>query len=236
MKVKPLLQSINPSTFLGDYLQALGIQDVKQYLNPDDKAFDSPWGYLNMEMAIKRLHQAISCGEKIGILQDTDGDGVMSTVIAYDFLCKQGIKPIVFWHAGKQHGLRPSKEENIVEQVKESGIALLWVPDAGSGDVEQCKELRENGIDVVITDHHLAVNNPYAIVVNCHFGENINIHLTGAGVTDKLVAGYCERYGIERPDYSDLVAFSLVSDVADFASIENRSYMEKAYKAFMNNL
>lgn len=235
MKVSPLLKQVNSSTFLYDYLQALGIQDVGQYLNPDDKVFDSPWDYLNMEVAVARLHQAISCGEKIGILQDVDGDGVMSTVIAYDFLCKQGIKPIVFWHTGKQHGLRPSKEENIVEQVKDSGIVLLWIPDAGSGDIEQCKELRECGIDVIITDHHLAINNPYAIVVNCHFGENINTNLTGAGVTDKLITGYCEKYIIEKPDYSDLVAFSLVSDVADFTALENRGFMVKANKN-MNKL
>ena len=235
MKASPLLKQVNSPTFLYDYLQALGIQDVEQYLNPDNKAFDSPWDYLNMEAAVARLHQAISCGEKIGILQDVDVDGVMSTVIAYDFLCKQGIKPIVFWHTGKQHGLRPSKEENIVEQVKDSGIVLLWIPDAGSGDIEQCKELRECGIDVIITDHHLAINNPYAIVVNCHFGENINTNLTGAGVTDKLIAGYCEKYNIEKPDYSDLVAFSLVSDVADFTALENRAFMVEANKN-MNKL
>ena len=225
MKVKPLLSKVNSSTLLRDYLNACGIKDVEGYLKPDDSAFDSPWLYANMQEAVDRLYNAISCDEKIGILQDVDGDGVMSTVIAYDFLCKQGNNPIVFWHTGKQHGLRTSKEENIVKQVKESGITLLWIPDAGSGDVEQCKELKESGVDVVITDHHLAVNNPYAIVVNCHFGENINTNLTGAGVTDKLIAGYCEKYGIERPDYSDLVAFSLVSDIADFTSIENRAYM-----------
>lgn len=228
MKVKPLLQSINSSNFLSQYLQALGIQDVERYLNPDDGVFDSPWDYPNMKEGVERLHTAISCGEQIGILQDVDSDGVMSATIAYDFLKKQGIQPIVFWHTGKQHGIGPSKDEDMLQQIIDSGITLLWIPDAGSGDVEQCKELKEYGIDVVITDHHLAINNPYAIVVNCHFGENINTNLTGAGVTDKLVAGYCEKYNIEKPDYSDLVAFSLVSDVADFASIENRGYMEKA--------
>lgn len=70
MKVKPLLQSINPSTFLRDYLQALGIQDVKRYLNPDDGVFDSPWDYPNMEMAVERLKKAVDGGEKIGVLVD----------------------------------------------------------------------------------------------------------------------------------------------------------------------
>ena len=238
MKVKPLLQSIDPSNFLSQYLQALGVQDVDKYLNAGLDVMDNPWDYPNMQEGVERLHTAISCGEQIGILQDVDSDGVMSTAIAYDFLKKQGVQPIVFWHTGKQHGISPSKDEDMLQQIIDSGITLLWMPDAGSGDVNSCKELKQLGIDTIITDHHLAKNNPYAIVINCHFGEGLNVNLTGAGVTDKFIEGYCERYGIERPDYSDLVAFSLISDVADLTSLENRAYMNNAnknYEQFVNN-
>ena len=238
MKVKPLLQSINPSTFLQDYLQSSGIQDVDKYLNAGLDVMDSPWDYPNMKEGVERLHTAISCGEQIGILQDVDSDGVMSATIAYDFLKKQGIRPVVFWHTGKQHGIGPSKDEDMLQQIIDSDITLLWIPDAGSGDVNPCKELKQLGIDTIITDHHLAKDNPYAIVINCHFGEGLNSNLTGAGVTDKFIEGYCERYGIERPDYSDLVAFSLISDVADLTSLENRAYMNNAnknYEQFVNN-
>lgn len=238
MKVKPLLEQIDQSTFLQDYLQACGVQDVERYLNPDDGVFDSPWDYPNMKEGIERLHNAISCGEQIGILQDVDSDGVMSTTIAYDFLKKQGIQPVVFWHTGKQHGIGPSKDEDMLQQIIDSKITLLWIPDAGSGDVNSCKELKQLGIDTIITDHHLAKDNPYAIVINCHFGEGLNSNLTGAGVTDKFIEGYCEKYDIERTDYSDLVAFSLISDVADLTSLENRAYISNAnknYEQFVNN-
>lgn len=228
MKVKPLLESIDESTFLSQYLQASGIQDVERYLNPDDGVFDSPWDYPNMKEGVERLHTAISCGEQIGILQDVDSDGVMSATIAYDFLKKQRVQTIVFWHTGKQHGIGPSKDEDMLQQIINSGITLLWIPDAGSGDVNPCKKLKQLGIDTIITDHHLAKDNPYAIVINCHFGEDLNSNLTGAGVTDKFIEGYCEQYDIERPDYSDLVAFSLISDVADLTSLENRAYIVKA--------
>ena len=238
MKVKPLLQSINPSNFLSQYLQALGIQDVDEYLNAGLEDMDSPWLYPNMKEGVERLHTAISCSEQIGILQDVDSDGVMSATIAYDFLKKQGVQPIVFWHTGKQHGIGPSKDEDMLQQIIDSGITLLWIPDAGSGDINPCKELKQLGIDTIITDHHLAKKNPYAIVINCHFGEGLNSNLTGAGVTDKFIAGYCEKYDIKRPDYSDLVAFSLISDVADLTSLENRAYMNSVNKnceQFANN-
>ena len=238
MKVKPLLQSVDPSNFLNQYLRALGIQDVEKYLNAGLDNMDNPWLYPNMKEGVERLHIAISCGEQIGILQDVDSDGVMSATIAYDFLKKQGIQPIVFWHTGKQHGIGPSKDEDMLQQIIDSGITLLWIPDAGSGDVNPCKELKQLGIDTIITDHHLAKGNPYAIVINCHFGEGLNSNLTGAGVTDKFIEGYCEQYDIERPDYSDLVAFSLISDVADLTSLENRAYMNNAnknYEQIVNN-
>lgn len=70
MKVKPLLSSIKTSTFLYDYLSALGIEDPERYINAGLEDMDDPWDYPNMEQAIKRLKQAIEKEEKIGILVD----------------------------------------------------------------------------------------------------------------------------------------------------------------------
>ena len=70
MKVKPLLEPIDPSNFLSQYLQALGIQDVDKYLNAGLDVMDSPWDYPNMQEGVERLKKAIDGGEKIGILVD----------------------------------------------------------------------------------------------------------------------------------------------------------------------
>lgn len=70
MKVKPLLQSVDPSNFFNQYLKALGIQDVDKYLNAGLDVMDSPWDYPNMKEGVERLKKAIDGGEKIGILVD----------------------------------------------------------------------------------------------------------------------------------------------------------------------
>ena len=70
MKVKPLLQSIDPSNFLSQYLQACGVKDVDKYLNAGLEDMDSPWLYPNMKEGVERLKKAIDGGEKIGILVD----------------------------------------------------------------------------------------------------------------------------------------------------------------------
>ena len=70
MKVKPLLEPIDVSNFLSQYLQALGIQDVEKYLNAGLEVMDSPWDYPNMKEGVERLRKAIDDREKIGILVD----------------------------------------------------------------------------------------------------------------------------------------------------------------------
>lgn len=70
MKVKPLLQSINPYTFLEDYLRACGVENATEYIEAGLEACDSPWDYPNMEKAVERLKKAVDSGEKIGVLVD----------------------------------------------------------------------------------------------------------------------------------------------------------------------
>lgn len=226
MKVKPLLQSINPSTFLQDYLQASGIQDVERYLNPDDGVFDSPWLYPNMREGVERLKKAIDDGEKIGVLVDCDFDGQLSAAMITNFLHLQGIVPVVFHHTGKAHGLCKNPDEDIVQQVLDSGVKLLIVPDASANDSNECKVLKEQGIDVVVLDHHeITTYNPNAILINHHLGNGLNTALSGTGVVFKFISAYCEQYDITMPDYTDMVAVSLVSDVCDMTSIENRAFV-----------
>lgn len=228
MKVRPLLSKINAKTFIEDLLTAYGIEDVETYLSPTADLFESPWDYPNMDKAVDRLHKSILNKEQIAILQDPDGDGVMSAVIAYDFLKNQGLSPIVLFHTGKQHGITVSDEENIIEQTINCGVTLLWVPDAGSGNIKECKKLKERGIDVLVTDHHsVERDNPYCILVNHHLGKGLNTQLTGSGVTEKVVEGYCEKYDLEQKDYKDLVGFSIVSDVSSLLEIENRLYLNE---------
>jgi len=226
MKVRPLLSKVNTKTFIEDLLTAYGVGNAKAYLSPTADLFESPWDYPNMDKAVETLHKVIVGQEQVAILQDPDGDGIMSAVIAYDFLKSQGLQPIVFFHVGKQHGIVVNDEENIIEQVVKSGATLLWVPDAGSGNIKECKALKEYGVDVLVTDHHtIEKENPYCILVNHHLGDGLNTQLTGSGVTEKVVRGFCEKYNVKEKDYSDLVAFSIVSDVSSLLALENRAIL-----------
>ena len=232
MKVKPLLQSINSSNFLSQYLQALGIQDVERYLNPDDGVFDSPWDYPNMKEGIERLKKAIDDGEKIGILVDADCDGNLSAALIVKFLLHFTNNLAYFFHAGKGHGLVQNKEEDIPQQVLDSGVSLLIAPDSSTNDTPQCQWLKSNGVDAIICDHHeVTTPNPYAIIINHHLGEELNTALSGCGVTFKFVQSCAESWGINLGDlYYDLVATSIISDICDLTTLENRAYVKYGFE------
>lgn len=234
MKAKPLLQSINPYTFLEDYLRACGVENATEYIEAGLEACDSPWDYPNMKEAVDRLEKAINGKEKIGILIDSDADGNLSaaliTKFLYRFVEDEDIE--FFIHTGKGHGLVQSKEEDIVQQVFDSGVNLLIIPDAGSNDEAQCRELVAKNIDVLILDHHeITTPNPYAIIINHHLGEGLNTALSGTGVTHKFVQACAESWGIDLGDlYYDLVATSIISDVCDLTTLENRAYVKYGFE------
>lgn len=232
MKVKPLLQSINPSTFLQDYLHSCGVKDVDKYLNADLSVCDSPWLYPNMKEGVDRLKKAIDGGEKIGVLVDADCDGNLSAALIVKFLLRFTNNLAYFFHVGKGHGLVQNKEEDIPQQILDSSVSLLIAPDSSTNDKAQCQWLKSNGVDVIICDHHeVTTPNPYAIIINHHLGEGLNTALSGCGVTFKFAQAYAESWNIDLGDlYYDLVATSIISDVCDLTTLENRAYVKYGFE------
>lgn len=226
MKVKPLLSKINPHRFIEDYLSALEIKDVEKYLSPVGN-YDNPSLYVNMDVACYKLKEHLVEDGKIGILCDEDNDGECSCAVIYSFIKSFDIEPIVFFHkVAKAHGLTETSKDLIIEDIISSGISLLIIPDA-SADAYCSKELKQHGIDVICLDHHKYNfgSNPYAIIVNCLQQDNTNQNASGTLVTAKFCQRFAEIYNCECPDYTDLVAASLISDVMDLRSIENRQYI-----------
>ena len=232
MKIKPILNNIDSNNFLYQYLSACGVKNVDEYLRADLSTLESPWLYPNMQEGVERLKKAIDGGEKIGVLVDADCDGNLSAALIVKFLLRFTNNLVYFFHVGKGHGLVQNKEEDIVQQVIDSGVNLLIIPDAGSNDKAQCQWLKSNGIDVIICDHHeITTPNPYAIIINHHLGKGLNTALSGTGVTHKLVQSCAESWKIDLDNlYYDLVATSIISDVCDLTTLENRAYVKYGFE------
>lgn len=218
IKIHPLLDSLNETTFLREYLSACDIADVDAYLNPDSIEYQSPDMYKNMDVAVDMFHGDVG---KIGIVIDSDMDGACSAAIAY-MLCKeyhQDVELIIFTHTGKQHGCT-----DLLPDILATNIDMLIIPDAGSNEVDACRELYEHGIKVIVLDHHIIEkSNMYATVVNPYRADNapnINTDISGTGVVEKFACALGSTQS-----FKDLVAVSLISDICSLRSPENRKYV-----------
>ena len=170
----------------------------------------------------------------------SDADGNTSAAILYSFLYNTlNIQPVYFLHTGKQHGLRPTPDENIIKQIVDAKVDLLFIPDASSEDGQWCKILKqEHCVDTIVIDHHeFSKPNTWAIVVNNQTKrQDVNKSLSGCGVTSKFIEYYCETRGFEKPYMTDMVACSLVSDSMDLSSLENRAYIYNGLENVQNPL
>ena len=167
-----------------------------------------------------------------------DGDGYYSASIIYKYLKyinpNAQVEPL--FHINRAHGL---KDKDIMERILQAKPKLLICPDSASADFEQCKILKDNGIDVLILDHHPTdINNDYAVVINNKLSPNvINKAGSGALVTWKFCKYLDQKLGLNyAPQMIDLVYFSLLSDICDMNTMENRAFAYWGSKNIKNKL
>lgn len=213
-------------------LRNKGIKNPQEFLNLNDDRLNDYNLLAGIENAAKKLLESIENSCKIGIIQDQDSDGLCSASMLYSYLKKNFVSidlhPI-FHRKAKTHGL--SGDLSIPEDVQ-----VLIIPDASSNDIEQCKELYEKGISIIILDHHqIEKENPYAIVVNPYLNDYSNKFLSGGAVTFKFMQCLDSHILTNESDYYlDLVALSLISDSMDISEYENKRLVDKGI-AKINN-
>lgn len=226
MNVTAKLKYID-SDIVSQYLVSLGIENVDEYLFPTGWGIEDYKHYPNIEEAVLTFGANLFSGRPIHIVMDSDCDGACSAAIMYNFLIYCNVSKdriIVHHHTGKQHGIK-----DLVEEIISYPPGLLIIPDAGTNDTKECKTIKEKGWDIIVCDHHMIEKkNNHAIIVNNQSPEVNNKYLSGAGVTYKFCEAVADSYKqptVDVPDYCDVVAVSLVSDVCNLTSLENRTYM-----------
>lgn len=198
------------------FLVNRGIVDWREYLNLTDRAIQPPDALNNMVEAVECFASHCEKNSNFHIVCDSDVDGYTSAAMLYNYIKNCLGKNVSYsLHTEKQHGL---SDIDIP-----SGTNIVIVPDAGTNDVNQCKELNEKGIQVIILDHHIQEqDNPFAIIVNSN-NNYPNPSLSGAGVTYKFIQACDEYFWTHFSErVVDLVALGLVGDVSDMRFPETR--------------
>lgn len=200
-----------------------GIENWKQYLNLNEDCTHDFNLLDNIDKAVSCFINHIEKKSRIHIIVDSDVDGYTSASMVYRYIKHLGedINVTYSLHTKKQHGI--SEDVEIPDDCE-----LLIVPDAGSNDVEQCKELTEKGIDVIILDHHICdKQNDVAIVVNNQMCNYPNKNFCGAGIVYKFLKAVDEELWEDYADKMlDIVALGNISDVMDMRECETRYYVD----------
>lgn len=209
------------------------VDDYEKYINLDDSCV-IPYIYLNnIQMGIECFDKHFQINNPISILVDEDVDGFCSAAMMYQYIKRLSQEyPVSYILHGraKSHGL--SGDIKIPEDTK-----LLIIPDAGTNDIEQCKLLKEQGIDIIVLDHHEQEEvNPYAIIINNQCSkEYSNKSFCGAGIVYKFLQGLDEFYWNDYADvFLDLCALANISDVMDIRSYETKYIIDKGLKNIHN--
>ncbi|MBD3830879.1 MAG: single-stranded-DNA-specific exonuclease RecJ, partial [Arcobacter sp.] len=205
-------------------------EDIEDHLK---KRFEKNGGFLNlanlpfpntfkdMNKACKRIVSAIYNKEKIIIVGDYDVDGVISTYILVDFFNSIGFNISSFIPNRFKHGYGISLE--ITDFV--NGYDLIISVDNGITAIPFALWCKENGIDLIITDHHTpkeTLPDAYAIInpkqKDCNF---LYPDICGAFVTWYMISALKQelKTDTDLKSYLPYVAIATIADVMPLVHI-----------------
>ena len=223
--------------------RGVGIDEAEAFLNPTIRTLmPQPSALQDMEKGAARLAEAITTGEKIGVISDYDVDGVSSAAMLTLFLRAVGSSCAVHIPDRLTEGYGPSLKA--VESLKAQGAEVLVTLDCGVMAHDPLLRAAELGLVTIIVDHHQAgevLPEAYA-VINPNRQDDISGlgYLCAAGVTMIFIAAVNKLlrlkgwYGPERPEpnmlqWLELVSLATVCDVVPLKGL-NRAYVTQGLK------
>ena len=180
---------------LGRILAQRGISNTRQahsFLYPQLSNLIDPFVFPEMEKAVHRISRALENKERIMIFGDYDVDGISATSLLYLVLSHLGAEASYYLPHRLTEGYGLSQEG--MEEAKRRGVSLIISTDCGMTAVQEANYARQLGIDLIISDHHLAGDLiPEACaIINPKFKieEHPGGELAGVGVAFKIVHGW----------------------------------------------
>ena len=210
-------------------------EELEAYLKPSLDHLHGPEKMKDMEKSCNLLMQKIQEGAKIRIVGDYDVDGVMATYILYTGLSKCGAN--VDFEIPERikdgYGINIS----IIDAAIADGVDTILTCDNGIAAIEQVKHAKEQGLTVIITDHHdipfveeegertfLLPNADAVVNPKQHDCEYPFEGICGGVVAYKLVEHLYKKMGIAKEELTELLEFAAIATVCDVMDLvgENR--------------
>jgi single-stranded-DNA-specific exonuclease len=233
-----LARVLGVSPILAALLITRGYADeraARAFLSPRYDQLHEPYLMLGMKATVARLKQAIEQQEPVLIYGDYDVDGTTGTAILLRALKLLGAR--TGFHIPHRFTEGYGIQQPALERAFADGYKLVVSVDCGIRAHEPLYWARDQGLDVIITDHHLPDENEgappaFAVLnpnqVGCEYPDK---NLAGVGVAFKLVHALFREYGRESQvaAFMKVVAIGTVADVAKLVG-ENRTIVSIGLK------
>jgi single-stranded-DNA-specific exonuclease len=227
--INQLSNELSIDTTLAALLVNRGIvsfDDAKNFFRPKLEHLHNPFLMMDMDIAVKRIDQAISNKENILIYGDYDVDGTTAVSLVFSYLKTHTQNLATYIPDRYEEGYGISYQG--IDFADDNNITLIIALDCGIKAIEKVSYASEKGIDFIIGDHHkpgleipeaLAVLNPKR--KDCQYPYK---ELCGCGIGFKLIQAIASEKGEsidELVPYLDLVAIAIAADIVPITG-ENR--------------
>jgi single-stranded-DNA-specific exonuclease len=234
-----LAQSAGLPLIVAELLAERGVRSAQEadlFLHPRIEHLLDPYAMQGMAAAVARVQAAIASREPILIYGDYDVDGTTAIVLLKTALEMLG--GTVDFHV--PHRLREGygMQEEVLAAAAGRGVRLVISVDTGIRAFAAAEAAARLGVDLIITDHHLAQDVPdlpglpNALAIlnpnqpGCGYACK---HLCGAGVAFKLAQALLEAWDTDRargkilPSFLKMLAIATVADAVPLLG-ENRVF------------
>ncbi len=237
-EVKNLADSLKVSPLIAALLITRGYETEEKahkFLHPSYDDLHEPNLLKGMKEAVERILKAVENDEKILIWGDYDVDGTTGTVVLRKCLEILGAK--TGFHIPHRFSEGYGLNIEHLKAAKERGYSLVVTVDTGTRSFEPLAWAKENGLDVVVTDHHLSdevKGNPKCVAMvnpnqaGCEYPDK---NLAGVGVAFKLAHALLREKGKENivKGFLKIVAIGTIADVMNLTG-ENRAIVSIGLK------
>ena len=216
---------------------------VDMFLNPDLSKLHDPFLLNDMDIAVSLIIETMQKGGEIRIFGDYDQDGIASVMTLMDGLLfyYDNISYDIPHRVDEGYGISSKMSDKAIKD----RVSLVITCDNGITGFEQIYNLKEAGINVIVTDHHQihkeendewvdqilpnadAVINPKRLDSTYPFDD-----LCGAGVSFKLIEGLYQKLDGDKFYLYSLLEYVAMGTVCDIVSLtdENRIFVIEGLK------
>jgi single-stranded-DNA-specific exonuclease len=220
-KITKLAKELSVDDLVAQLLIQRGIEtfdEAKKFFRPSITDLHNPYLMKGMELAVKRIEEAIENQENILVFGDYDVDGTTAVSLVSSYL--KTFYPNVATYIPDRYEEGYGVSYKGIDFAHDNDFSLIIALDCGIKAIDKVTYASEKNIDFIICDHHRPGKElPKAIAVldpkreDCEYPYD---ELCGCGVGFKLIQAIGEKRGQTidyLATYLDLVVTAIAADI-----------------------